>query len=161
MPRGQTSFHEWSVGQVADRSGLSISALHFYERQGLIASTRNEGNQRRFGRDTLRRLAFIRASQRVGIPLAAIREALDELPQQRTPREDDWVVLSARWRERLDDQIDQLIRLRDDLTTCIGCGCLSFKRCLLVNPSDAMADEGPGPRRLLPGSPRPDGESPY
>ena len=161
MPRGQTSFHEWSVGQVADRSGLSISALHFYERQGLIASTRNEGNQRRFGRDTLRRLAFIRASQRVGIPLAAIREALDELPQQRTPREDDWAVLSARWRERLDDQIDQLIRLRDDLTTCIGCGCLSFKRCLLVNPSDTMAKEGPGPRRFLPGSPRPDGESPH
>ena len=155
MPRGQTSFHEWSVGQVAERSGLSVSALHFYEREGLISCTRNDGNQRRYSRDTLRRLAFIRASQRVGIPLAAIREALDGLPRQRTPREDDWAAVSAGWKERLDEQIAQLVRLREDLTTCIGCGCLSFKRCLLVNPADAMAAEGPGPRRLLPGTPRP------
>ena len=157
MPR-DTSFSELSVGQIAARSGLSVSALHFYERSGLISSTRNEGNQRRFGRDTLRRLAFIRASQRVGIPLATIREALDGLPKQRTPREDDWSALSAGWKDRLDAQIDDLVRLRDDLTACIGCGCLSFKRCLLVNPYDLMADEGPGPRRLLPGTPRPDGE---
>ena len=85
MPRGHTSFHEWSVGQVAERSGISVSALHFYEREGLILSNRNAGNQRRYGRDTLRRLAFIRASQRVGIPLAVIKNALDDLPQQRTP----------------------------------------------------------------------------
>ena len=159
MARGGTTFHEWSVGQVAERSGLSVSALHFYEREGLITSTRNEGNQRRYARDTLRRLAFIRASQRVGIPLADIRDALDGLPRQRTPREDDWTALSKGWRERLDAQIDQLVRLREDLTTCIGCGCLSFKRCLLVNPADRLAAEGPGPRRLLPGTPRPDPES--
>jgi MerR family redox-sensitive transcriptional activator SoxR len=156
MPRGHTSFHEWSVGQVADRSGISISALHFYEREGLIISIRNDGNQRRYGRDTLRRLAFIRASQRVGIPLAAIREALDDLPQQRTPREDDWAIVAARWREVLESQIEELVRLRDDLTTCIGCGCLSFQRCLLVNPADSMAKEGPGARRLMPGTPRPE-----
>ena len=156
MPFGETSFHEWSVGQVADRSGLSVSALHFYERAGLISSWRTDGNQRRYGRDTLRRLAFIRASQRVGIPLATIRSALDDLPQQRTPREDDWAALSTTWRDRLDAQIEELVRLRDDLTTCIGCGCLSFKRCLLVNPADQMSREGPGARRLLPGTPRPD-----
>lgn len=156
MPRSSTTFHEWSVGQVAERSGLSVSALHFYEREGLITSTRNEGNQRRYSRDTLRRLAFIRASQRVGIPLATIKEALDALPKQRTPREDDWAALSKVWKVRLESQIEELIRLRDDLTNCIGCGCLSFKRCLLVNPGDQMAMEGPGPRRLLPGTPRPD-----
>ena len=156
MPRGHTSFHEWSVGQVAERSGISISALHFYEREGLILSARNAGNQRRYARDTLRRLAFIRASQRVGIPLAAIKKALDALPQQRTPREDDWAGLAAQWKEVLERQIEQLVRLRDDLTNCIGCGCLSFQRCLLVNPADTMAAEGPGPRRLLPGTPRPE-----
>ena len=147
---------EWSVGQLAKRSGIAVSALHFYEREGLIVSTRSEGNQRRFGRHTLRRLAFIRASQRVGIPLAVIKAALDELPLQRTPREDDWATVGARWRAVLDAQIDELLRLRDDLKTCIGCGCLSFQRCLLVNPDDAMAQEGPGARRLMPGTPRPD-----
>jgi len=148
-------FDEWSVGQVAERSGISVSALHFYEREGLIESTRSAGNQRRYQRETLRRLAFIRASQRVGIPLAAIKEALDGLPRRRTPREDDWAGLAAGWRDVLDDQIEQLVRLRDDLTDCIGCGCLSFQRCRLVNPADVMAAEGPGPRRLLPGTPRP------
>ena len=156
MPRGHTSFHEWSVGQVAERSGVSVSALHFYEREGLIVSVRNMGNQRRYGRDVLRRLAFIRASQRVGIPLSTIKKALDELPLQRTPREADWGIVAARWKEVLEDQIDYLMRVRDDLTTCIGCGCLSFQRCLLVNPADEMAKEGAGPRRLLPGRPRPD-----
>jgi MerR family redox-sensitive transcriptional activator SoxR len=149
-------FDEWSVGQVAERSGISVSALHFYEREGLIESTRSAGNQRRYQRETLRRLAFIRASQRVGIPLAAIKEALDGLPRRRTPREDDWAGLAAGWRDVLDDQIEQLVRLRDDLTDCIGCGCLSFQRCRLVNPADVMAAEGPGPRRLLPGTPRPE-----
>ena len=156
MPRGHTSFHEWSVGQVADRSGITVSALHFYEREGLIFSERNDGNQRRYERNTLRRLAFIRASQRVGIPLATIKDALDDLPRQRTPREDDWATLASRWREILDRQIEDLERLRDDLTTCIGCGCLSFQRCLLVNPADRMAEEGPGARRLEPGTPRPE-----
>jgi MerR family redox-sensitive transcriptional activator SoxR len=124
----------------------------------LISSHRNEGNQRRFSRDSLRRIAFIRASQRVGIPLSDIRKALDSLPHQRTPREKDWAKLSKRWQGRLEEQIDQLVRLRDDLTTCIGCGCLSFKRCLLVNPADHMASEGPGPRRFAPGTPRPNPE---
>lgn len=155
LPTSGTSFHEWSVGQVAERTGLPISTLHFYEREGLIFSARNAGNQRRFSRDTLRRVAFIRASQRVGIPLSVIRDALDGLPRQRTPRKADWAKLSERWHGRLAEQIDQLVRLRDDLTTCIGCGCLSFKRCLLVNPADHMASEGPGPRRFTPGTPRP------
>jgi len=146
---------ELSVGQVAARSGLAVSTLHFYERAGLISSTRNEGNQRRYSRDTLRRLAFIRASQRVGIPLGDIAEALDRLPKRRTPGEADWANLSAGWRDRLEVQIDQLVRLRDDLTKCIGCGCLSFERCRLVNADDAMATEGAGARRLLPGTPRP------
>ena len=152
----QTSFHEWSVGQVATRTGASISALHFYEREGLITTTRNEANQRRYRRDVLRRIAFIRAAQRVGISLAEIRQALESLPKQRTPREDDWEALSALWRDRLDVQIDQLLRLREDLTNCIGCGCLSFKRCLLVNPADDLSREGAGPRRFLPGTPRPE-----
>ena len=156
MPGTPTSFHEWSVGQVAERSGLRVSTLHFYERQGLISSWRTEGNQRRYGRHVLRRLAFIRASQRVGIPLGLIKEALDELPDDGTPREPDWARVSALWRERLEEQIDQLVRIRDDLSQCIGCGCLSFQRCLLVNPADAMAAEGPGPRRFAPGTPRPE-----
>jgi len=143
---------------VAQRTGVSVSALHFYEREGLITSSRTEANQRRFGRDVLRRIAFIRASQRVGIPLGDIRDALESLPKQRTPREDDWEALSALWRSRLDVQIDQLIRLREDLTSCIGCGCLSFKRCLLINPADHLAREGSGPRRFLPGTPRPERE---
>ena len=155
MPGSRDTFAELSVGQVAERSGLPVSTLHFYERHGLISSWRSDGNQRRYGRSTLRRLAFIRASQRVGIPLGDIREALDGLPGHRTPGDQDWAELSERWRERLDDRIDQLVRIRDDLSHCIGCGCLSFKQCLLANPRDTMAGEGPGARRLLPGTPRP------
>jgi MerR family redox-sensitive transcriptional activator SoxR len=155
MPLGHTSFFEWSVGQIAQRSGLTVATLHFYERQELISSTRTEGNQRRYHRDTLRRLAFIRASQRVGIPLAEIRDALDALPDQRTPREADWESLAKGWQEKLDSQIDQLVRLRDDLTNCIGCGCLSFERCWLVNPYDSLSAEGSGARRFQPGTKRP------
>ena len=150
-------FRPWTVGQVAERSGLSVSALHFYEREGLIFSTRNEGNQRQFGRDTLRRLAFIRAAQSVGISLADIREALDGLPRKRTPREADWSKLAGAWRDQLDARIEQLERLRDDLTTCIGCGCLSFERCKLVNPADRLSAEGAGARRFAAGTPRADG----
>jgi MerR family redox-sensitive transcriptional activator SoxR len=145
-----------TVGQLADRSGITVSALHFYERSGLIRSARDSGNRRRYARDVLRRLAFIRASQRVGIPLAEIRTALDALPKRRTPREADWFTLSTAWRTRLDDQIEQLTRLREDLTNCIGCGCLSFARCHLVNTGDALAAEGVGARRLEPGTPRPE-----
>jgi len=156
MPQTSTSPAEWSIGQVAERSGVAVSALHYYEREGLISSIRNAGNQRRYGRDVLRRLAFIRASQRVGIPLVTIKEALDDLPARRTPREEDWGPVAMRWKQVLEKQIEYLERVRDDLATCIGCGCLSFQRCHLVNPDDAMAVEGPGARRLLPGTPRPD-----
>ena len=156
MPQTSTSPAEWSIGQVAERSGVAVSALHYYEREGLISSIRNAGNQRRYGRDVLRRLAFIRASQRVGIPLVTIKEALDDLPARRTPREEDWGPVATRWKQVLEKQIEYLERVRDDLATCIGCGCLSFQRCHLVNPDDAMAVEGPGARRLLPGTPRPD-----
>ncbi len=156
MKKNQEPADDWSIGHISARSGVSISALHFYEREGLIFCERNLGNQRRYTRDVLRRLAFIRASQRVGIPLASIKEALDELPLKRTPREEDWGRLGQRWKVVLDNQIEYLQRVRDDLSTCIGCGCLSFQRCQLVNPDDKMSEEGPGARRLLPGTPRPD-----
>ncbi|GHC81357.1 redox-sensitive transcriptional activator SoxR [Nocardiopsis terrae] len=142
---------ELTVGQVAERAGVAVSALHFYERQGLIHSRRTTGNQRRYRRDTLRRVSFIRISQRVGIPLARIREALDELPENRTPTRADWAAVSAQWRTELDARITQLIRLRDDLTGCIGCGCLSLDTCVLSNPEDELAATGSGPRRLLVG----------
>ncbi|MBB5873524.1 MerR family redox-sensitive transcriptional activator SoxR [Allocatelliglobosispora scoriae] len=150
MPRPRTTFHELTVGQVADRSGVAVSALHFYERQGLIRSTRTSANQRRFSRDTLRRVAFIRASQHVGISLAAIREALDRLPSERTPTRDDWARLSLAWRGELDARITQLQALRDDLSDCIGCGCLSLRACHLTNPRDVLGREGSGARRLPP-----------
>jgi MerR family redox-sensitive transcriptional activator SoxR len=157
MPAGSlTSLDQLTIGEVAARSGITVSALHFYEREGLIFSTRTAGNQRRYARDVLRRLAFIRASQRAGIPLVDIRVALDELPMQRTPKEADWARVAARWLVVLGEQIAYLERIRTDLWTCIGCGCLSFDRCALVNPDDEMATEGAGPRRLLPGTPRPD-----
>ncbi|WP_179646663.1 redox-sensitive transcriptional activator SoxR [Spinactinospora alkalitolerans] len=140
---------ELTVGQLAARSGVAVSALHFYERQGLLRSRRTAGNQRRYTRDTLRRVAFIRVSQRVGIPLSAIREALARLPEERTPTREDWARLSAMWRSELDDRILQLQRLRDDLTGCIGCGCLSLSDCVLSNPHDVLGEEGPGARRLL------------
>ncbi|MEV4510192.1 redox-sensitive transcriptional activator SoxR [Dactylosporangium sp. NPDC049525] len=148
MPRPRTTFHELTVGQVADRSGVAISALHFYERHGLIRSTRTASNQRRFSRDTLRRVAFIRASQHVGIALAVIRDALDQLPSERTPTREDWAHLSMLWRAELDARIAQLQALRDDLTECIGCGCLSLRSCHLTNPRDVLGREGPGARRL-------------
>ncbi|HLR85929.1 MAG TPA: redox-sensitive transcriptional activator SoxR [Nocardioidaceae bacterium] len=135
-------------GQVAARSGVAVSALHFYEREGLIASSRTSGNQRRYTRDILRRVAFIRVSQRVGIPLAEIREALETLPNGKTPGRREWARLSQSWRTRLDERIEQLERLRDDLTDCIGCGCLSLNRCTLYNHHDELAAEGSGPQRL-------------
>lgn len=140
---------ELTVGQVAERSGVAVSALHFYERQGLIHSRRTAGNQRRYHRTTLRRVAFIRISQRVGIPLARIRQALEELPENRTPTRQDWAAVSAQWRDELDARIAQLVHLRDDLTDCIGCGCLSLDSCTLSNPDDELASAGPGPHRLM------------
>jgi MerR family redox-sensitive transcriptional activator SoxR len=148
MPRARTTFHELTVGQVAERSGVAVSALHFYERKGLIRSTRTASNQRRYSRDTLRRVAFIRASQHVGISLTAIREAVDRLPSERTPTRDDWARLSAAWRTELDARIAQLQALRDDLTECIGCGCLSLRTCHLTNPRDVLGRQGPGAHRL-------------
>ncbi|UPK77149.1 redox-sensitive transcriptional activator SoxR [Nocardioidaceae bacterium SCSIO 66511] len=135
-------------GQVAARSGVAVSALHFYERQGLISSVRTSGNQRRYARDILRRVAFIRVSQRVGIPLAEIKDALETLPDGKTPGRREWARLSQSWRTKLDERIEQLERLRDDLTDCIGCGCLSLSRCTLYNHHDELGAEGSGPRRL-------------
>ena len=138
-----------SVGEVARRSGVAVSALHFYETQGLIFSTRTAGNQRRYRRDTLRRLALIQVAQRVGIPLRTIADALATLPSNRTPTRADWAHLSAYWRDDLDARIAKLVQLRDTLADCIGCGCLSIRRCALRNPGDTLATEGTGPRRLL------------
>lgn len=141
---------ELSVGEVAKRSGVAVSALHFYERKGLIASRRNAGNQRRYRREVLRRVAVIKVAQRIGIPLAQIRNAMKALPKGRTPTAADWHALSDRWRADLDDRITRLTRLRDQLEGCIGCGCLSLKVCPLRNPHDELAAEGSGPRLLDP-----------
>jgi MerR family transcriptional regulator, redox-sensitive transcriptional activator SoxR len=138
---------ELSVGEVGRRAGVAVSALHFYERKGLIHSLRTAGNQRRYGSDVLRRIAVIRVAQRVGIPLEAVRQALASLPEGRTPSREDWAGLSARWRQDLDDRIAQLTNLRDRLGDCIGCGCLSMSACALANPGDSLAAEGGGPRR--------------
>ncbi|MGV9558023.1 redox-sensitive transcriptional activator SoxR [Streptomyces sp. NPDC003401] len=160
MPKIPETIHELTVGQVAARSGAAVSALHFYESKGLISSRRTPGNQRRYTRDTLRRVAFVRAAQRVGIPLATIRDALAELPEERTPTREDWARLSRNWRAELDERIRQLNRLRDHLTDCIGCGCLSLDSCVLSNPDDAFGDRGAGSRLLpereapAPGAPR-------
>lgn len=140
---------ELTVGELAARSGVSISALHFYERQGLITSRRTVGNQRRYRRDTLRRVALIRVAQRVGIPLADVGAALAALPEGRAPTRRDWQRLSRRWQAELDQRIQHLQQLRDNFTDCIGCGCLSLDRCLLANPQDTLSRQGPGPRRLL------------
>lgn len=138
---------ELSVGEVAKRSGVAVSALHFYERKGLIRSLRTAGNQRRFARDVLRRLAVIRVAQRVGMPLEAVATAFAALPENKTPTKAEWAKMSALWRSELDQRIEQLLLLRDQLTDCIGCGCLSLKRCRLTNPGDALGDQGDGPRR--------------
>ncbi|GAB3669644.1 redox-sensitive transcriptional activator SoxR [Streptomyces sparsus] len=139
---------ELTVGETAERSGVSTSALRFYERNGLIQSRRTTGNQRRYARDTLRRVAFIRASQRVGISLETIRAVLELLPESRTPTREDWARVSECWQKDLNTRITQLQELRDNLTGCIGCGCLSLERCALANPKDVVAEEGPGPRHL-------------
>lgn len=139
-----------TIGQLSERSGVAPSALRYYERLGLIRAERTGGNQRRYARTELRRVAFIRISQQVGVSLEEIREALDSLPSARTPTPDDWAALSRSWRDRLDEKIRLLGKLRDDLDGCIGCGCLSLQRCTLYNPGDALAAEGPGARLVLP-----------
>ncbi|QCI67447.1 redox-sensitive transcriptional activator SoxR [Phreatobacter stygius] len=140
-----------TVGELAARSGVAVSTIHFYEAKGLIRSWRNSGNQRRFPREVLRRVAVIKVAQRTGIPLAEIKQALGALPAGRTPTTEDWSLLSARWRADLDARIERLTRLRDRLDDCIGCGCLSIKTCPLRNPLDELSAAGPGPRLLDPG----------
>jgi MerR family transcriptional regulator, redox-sensitive transcriptional activator SoxR len=138
-----------TIGDFAVRAGVAPSALRYYEREGLIRSTRTGGNQRRYQRSELRRVAFIKIAQQVGVSLEEIRDALSALPENRTPTKADWARLSARWRRRLEERIALMERLRDQLTGCIGCGCLSLRRCQLINPSDELALAGPGPRKLL------------
>lgn len=137
-----------TIGQLAERSGVASSALRFYEDQGLISSERTTGNQRRYAQSTLRRVAFIRSAQRVGLSLEEIRDALSTLPDNRTPTKADWTRLSREWRPRLEEQIRRIERLRDNLDGCIGCGCLSLQKCTLMNPGDVLAEHGPGPVRL-------------
>jgi MerR family transcriptional regulator, redox-sensitive transcriptional activator SoxR len=133
-----------TVSEVANRSGIAPSAIRFYDKEGLITATRTSGGQRRFERNMLRRLAFIRAARNVGLTLDEIATALETLPEGRTPTRADWARLSKEWRARLDDQIAGLMALRDNLDSCIGCGCLSLKRCAISNPSDSAATAGPG-----------------
>ena len=138
-----------TIGELSARSGLAPSALRYYEDQGLIVSTRTGGGQRRYARSALRRVAVVQAAQRVGMSLSEVREAMAELPADRAPNAREWARLSKAWRVRLDERIAELERLRDDLSGCIGCGCLSLRRCVLYNPGDVAADRGPGARWLL------------
>jgi MerR family transcriptional regulator, redox-sensitive transcriptional activator SoxR len=137
-----------TIGEVVERSGFPASALRFYEREGLLTTTRTSGGQRRYTRSTLRRLAFIRAARTIGVGLDEVREALERLPAGRTPTKADWGRLSRSWRSRLDEQISALEALRDGLDSCIGCGCLSLGRCRLSNPDDVAGQAGSGARFL-------------
>lgn len=139
-----------TIGEVAHRSGFPQSALRYYEREGLLSTTRTSGGQRRYERSVLRRLAFIRAARTIGVGLEEVREGLDQLPDGRTPTKSDWSRLSKSWRGRLDEQIQALVALRDGLDSCIGCGCLSLQRCRLYNPEDRVSELGAGARLLPP-----------
>lgn len=141
-----------TIGDLSERSGVASSALRYYEQQGLIHAERTVGNQRRYRRATLRRVAFIRSAQRVGLTLEEIAEALSMLPEGRTPTKADWARLSRSWRPRIDAQIERLERLRAKLDGCIGCGCLSLRGCSLNNPDDEVAARGPGAVYLEPGA---------
>jgi MerR family redox-sensitive transcriptional activator SoxR len=141
-----------TIGAVSERTGVSTSALRFYEAEGLIHATRSPAGQRRFTRETLRRVSFVRVAQQVGLSLDEIRDAMASLPDNRTPNQHDWHRLSTSWQPRIDAQIGVLERLRDRLDGCIGCGCLSLKVCRLVNPDDRVAATGCGPRYVLDGS---------
>lgn len=135
----------WSVGKVAKRCGINVSALHFYEQQGLIHSSRNAGNQRRYKSEVLRRISVIKAAQKVGVSLEEIKRAFESLPNNRTPTMEDWQQLSKRWQRMLDGRIAYLQTLRNNLSGCIGCGCLSMTNCPLYNPDDQLAKVGSGP----------------
>jgi MerR family redox-sensitive transcriptional activator SoxR len=138
-----------SIGELSERTGVATSALRFYEDEGLISSERSGAGQRRYHRETLRRVSFIRIAQKVGLSLEQIRDSLASLPAGRTPNKADWARLSRAWRPQLDEHIAMLQRLRDELTECIGCGCLSLRACALYNHDDVAANLGPGPRFLL------------
>lgn len=140
---------ELTIGDLSERSGVATSALRFYEAEGLLTSDRTEAGHRRYERDALRRVSFIRVAQRVGLRLDEIRGALGSLPENRTPTAEDWARLSASWRPRLDAQISLLEALRDQLDGCIGCGCLSLRACSMLNPGDEAGELGPGPRWIL------------
>jgi MerR family redox-sensitive transcriptional activator SoxR len=141
--------HELTIGELSGRTGVAPSALRFYESERLVRATRSTGGQRRYPRDAIRRVSFIRVAQEVGLSLAEVRAALDSLPERRTPTAKDWERLSRSWRPRLDAQIAMLERLRDRLHGCIGCGCLSLGACRLLNADDEAGSRGPGPRYLL------------
>ena len=141
--------HTLSIGEVSHRTGAATSALRFYEDQGLIHSERNAGGQRRFHREVIRRVSFIRAAQQVGLTLSEIHEFMSTLPDNRTPTRDDWTRVSASWGPRIDEQIQLLERLKDRVAGCIGCGCLTMDVCPMFNPHDELAKEGPGPRLLI------------
>ena len=141
--------HEFTIGELSARSGVSASALRFYEREGLIDAGRTEGNQRRYATVTLRRVALIQAGKSAGVPLERIRTALDTLPAGKQPTKRDWERLSRSWRAELDERIATLEAIRGRLTTCIGCGCLSLKTCGLLNPGDEAAAAGPGAHYLV------------
>lgn len=140
---------EISIGQMARRTGLAVSAVRFYESEGLLTAARNRGGHRRFPKSEIRRASFILISQQLGFSLAEIREALSSLPNNRTPTPADWAVLSSRFRSKLDKRIEMLTQMRDKLDGCIGCGCLSLARCALYNPKDEASEQGPGPRYLI------------
>jgi len=137
--------NELSVGEVAERAGIAISTLHFYEKKGLISSHRDQANHRRYSRDILRIISVIRIAQESGIQLTEIKQALSALPNHKKVTVEDWTKLSNQWREQLNHRISQLIDLRDNLDECIGCGCLSIEKCRLANPRDRLAKKGPGP----------------
>jgi MerR family redox-sensitive transcriptional activator SoxR len=140
---------ELTIGALSERTGVAQSALRFYEAEGMIHAHRSPGGQRRYARETVRRVSFIRVAQQVGLSLEEIRSAMASLPQNRTPNQRDWGRLSRSWRPRIEHQISMLERLRDRLDGCIGCGCLSLKLCRLVNPGDQAGERGPGPRYIL------------
>lgn len=135
----------WSVGRIAKRCGVKVSTLHFYEEKGLIRSWRNSGNQRRYKPDVMRRISVIKAAQKLGVTLDEIKSALLQLPDNRAPTVEDWEVLSTAWQTMLNERIKKLEVLRDSLSSCIGCGCLSLSKCPLYNPDDKLAEKGDGP----------------
>lgn len=138
-----------TIGELSKRTGVATSALRFYEEQGLIDADRAESGHRRYAQATIRRVSFIKIAQEVGLSLHEIADAMSSLPDKRTPDQEDWARLSASWRPRLDEQIAMLQRLRDRLDSCIGCGCLSLRKCGILNPGDIAGERGPGPRYIL------------